>query len=243
MPNNKQMTKRLPAKVKRWFVAASGWGLDLNMGSGVNSTSVKQKRSAHPLPPDSRIAQDVKDVASANFLHNTLLTANIVGLIAQGTADANRLGDFIKLKTLHIRFAVDTTGAPAIDAAFMVRIMIVVVSKQVSLGSQWSSGLGTSDLFYSTGNNVCLGQIDPKKCKVLCDEIFEYQSTTGSNAGLVTGAMECILDAPFEYQSGTSFGTAANIYAVCVPYVAGGTTGTTSAGRFSATSVLTFESV
>jgi hypothetical protein len=225
MGNNKQNSKMS----KRWFVGASGWGISLEAGSGDNSN--KTKRSTINSRPDTRILVSNGTVATAGFTHNTLITANPLYLISQGTADNQRIGDTIHLDTISLKLLFDTATATVGSAGVKCRVMLVACTAQYAV-TAFTSGVGSTDMFYATSTNLVVTRLNPRLCKVLCDEIIDTKPTVSSVGALGYGHIECKVDAPFEFRTGSNYGTAANLYLVMVPYVVSGTSGTTTCGAF-----------
>lgn len=233
MPKKSQNNKN----TKRWFAAASGWGLDLEMGSG--ETTHKVKRSIQALAPDTKIYENNSAITAANFLHNTIYTTNILYNITQGTADSNRIGDRVHIKHASLKFLIDTGLGDNLIAPCYVRFMLVASTKQSS-ATAFTAGLGSTDLFYTNSGVQANARINPHLAKVMCDEIVYINSTVAAASGLGYGHIECPVNSFFEYQPSAGYGQAANLYLIAIPYTSGGTTGTTKVGTFNWSSAVAF---
>jgi len=230
--------KNTSGKSKRWFVAASGWGLNLDVGSGEKSS--KTRRSEMPQLPTAAFYTLANNVAAGNFLQNTIYTHNVAGAIVQGTADANRVGDYVHLDTISLKFLLDTTTATNPSFSFMVRTMLVAITNQYA-GVGFVAGVGSTDIFYSSTPPLVLGRVNPKLCKVLCDNLTHIKPRINATADVQVEHIECRLRQPFEYRTGTIYGTASNLYLLVIPYQAGGTSGVTQCGNFSYDICTSFE--
>jgi hypothetical protein len=217
------------SKMKRWFVGASGWGISLEAGSGDNSSKIK--RSMINSKPDTRILVVNGTVAAAGFTHNTLITSNPLYLISQGTGDSNRIGDTIHVDSISLKLLFDTATATIGAAGIKTRVMLIACTAQYAV-TAFTSGVGSTDMFYASSTNLLTTRLNPRLCKVLCDEIIDVKPTVANIGALGYGHIECKVDAPFEFRTGTNYGTAANLYLVMVPYVVSGTSGVTTCGAF-----------
>jgi len=232
MPTKSSKQKRsLPSNraQKRWFVGFSGWGLDLNAGSGDPST--KTKRDAMPLSTESKIISNETSVLAASFLHNTIYTCGVNYSIVEGTDFFNRLGTHIHLEATTLNYTIDTSYAVAPNNPVLMRVMLVANTYQ-SAQIAFGSGLGSSNLFYSFSDGLS-AIVDPTICKVLVDEVIKVQPTITAAGGVVTGSFLYKTNSQFEYRSSTNYGTAANLYWLVIPYVAHGTNGVTTCGNIN----------
>jgi len=238
MANKRSNKQKKSAKSKRWFVAASGWGLQLDVGSGENSS--KTRRSEMVQKPTAALYQLANNISAANFLQNTIYTHNVAGSIVQGTSDAQRVGDYIHLDTVSLRFQLDQSTAGNTSTPIIVRTMLVAITNQYN-ATGFVAGVGSTDLFYSSTPPLTVARPNPKLCKVICDNLTTLKATVSGAAPVIVDHIECRLTQPFEYRTGTIYGTAANLYLLVIPYQAGGTSGVTTCGTFSYDLVTTFE--
>jgi hypothetical protein len=222
--NNKKTKNKSQFHQKRWFVGASGWGLSLEAGSD-NPVTRQQKREI-PQSQDAKTFSNGGLVANTNFLHNTIYTANPLYGIAYSNLDNGRVGDFIHIKTMSLKFSLDTAANTATDTPIIVRALLLAATNQ-DTAQFFTSGLGSSDIFtpYTTSQLIA-ARIDGKTVKVLCDMLCHVNPISGTS-GFEVFHLECPIDAPFEYRTSTNFGTAVNLYWVLIPAISGGITGTT----------------
>jgi hypothetical protein len=238
---NKPTKKKSIKKVKRWFVAASGWGIDLEMGSGDAKTL--KKRSAVPLAPNSHLINLNGTVSGTAFKHNGIYTANPLYGISQGTTDSSRIGDTIHIDHISLRWLVETLNGTTPSNPAIVRFMVVALTQQYA-NSNFTSGVGSTDMFYAINQGAVVNaRVDSRLCKVLCDETVSINSMVASTESMAIGEMHCTIDAPFEFRTGTQYGSAMNLYILAIPYTAGGTSGTTLVGNFSYDYTVAFRDV
>jgi len=219
--NNSTLTR----KEKRWFAAASGWGLELEMGSGTLSHG---KRSTIPLAPSVKVFVQ-QNLTQSPLTHNTIYSSNITAQIAQGTAATNRIGDSIHLDAISIRGVFDTSGN-ATQAGVLFRALLVL-STNTSTSGAFGGTIGASGLWYGSANNS-VSHPNTHVAKVLCDETFTIIPTT-SSATVIPLTLSCPMNIPFLYQTGSTLGQAANLFIVITSIIVGGSTGTTQTGNFA----------
>jgi hypothetical protein len=159
--------------------------------------------------------------------------------IPQGTSDTSRLGDFIKLSHVSGKYTFDSAAATTPGATTCVRIAVILSAYQ-TLTTNFGSGLGAGNLFLDGSNSLLTSHFDPKLVKVLCDDIVTLCKNK-STSDLEIANAHCSVAMPFEYQTGLTVGTAANMYVVLIPFISGGTNGTTKAGTCSFSQVVTFQ--
>jgi hypothetical protein len=234
--NNKQSAK---SKSKRWFAGASGWGVEVYAGSGTSGAE-KGKRSVISQTPSTKFSTSQGAIGAGSVLHNTVYTHNICYPITQGTADNLRIGDFIRLKTVSCTVQLDPSTGTTPGNGAGLRMMLVASAATIT-SVNFSSGLGTSNLFYSGTSSLLTANPNPKLCKVLCDEIFWTRPPGITGAGLLYGNIHCKVDSIFEFQPSTSLGVATNLFLVAIPYGPNGTNGTTTIGKLDYSICVSFE--
>lgn len=242
----KKVRKNAKAKgvlKKRWFATASGWGLQLSLGSG-DASPGKSKRSLG-TGVDTRFYVRQFNVAVANFTHNTIYTHNLMSGIAQGTTQSSRLGNEVTIDTIYSSFSIDTAGAAFPLSGISIRFLVVALTQQYS-AVDLTSGVGSSDMFFGSSVLLTVARIDPRLCRVLCDDIVHVQPTVSTTTGYsgVTRAFSlgCTVKQPFEYRAATSFGTAANLYLLAIPVTSNGANGTTTVCSLSGDVVVAYTS-
>lgn len=244
--NNRNTAQRMGSnsKSKRWFAEASGWGLSLSLGSGTDKP--KGKRSLN-TSPNSQFYVQSQSNTPANFLHNTLYTANVMSPIIQGTGSNQRIGNNVYVRAVHGTFSFDTAGSTNPASELKVRIMLLASTVQ-STASTFNSGLGSTQIFFNTSSgNLTTSRPDPRVCKIICDEIITVTPSvttaalSGCLGGLQVTNVGCVLDQEFQYREGTVFGTAANLYWVVLPFTSGGVTGTTTCATMASDIIVDFQ--
>lgn len=228
------------SKQKRWFVNASGWGLDFTAASDVKSVGTAKGKRSLQAPGDSQLSAGVANLGGAGLLNDTLYTLNPIAQIAQGTTEASRLGSRIFLRDLILRGVVSNDAATNLSNYRVFRIMLVVSTKQTN-PSGFGTGLGYSDLFYAGTTPCAYALPNPRVVKVLCDEIISVTPTVALAATSVPYYVTCSVNQYFEYQTGTSFGTASNIYWVITPYEVGLASGVANMGAVISQYATVFE--
>jgi hypothetical protein len=219
----KNKAKSTTALNRRWFADMSGWGVSLQLGSGEPS---KGRRS---LPASIEAKFNTTAVTVSNGLCNTLYTFNPLSVITQGTGSNNREGAGIHLKAVSFRYNLESPGSSSVTW----RMMLVAATPQFNMAN-FGSGIGSNQLFLSASyNNVLVPHVDSRLAKVLCDTTVMVQpSVTGVQVDS-TGFFDCEINMPFEFQSSGVYGTASNLYIIVMPYIPGGTTGSTPCGSLT----------
>jgi len=162
MKNNNKSNKKSKAISKplgkRWFVAASGWGLSLDAGS--DNPQTRQQKREIPIPMDSKMYNDGSIVANTSFLHNTVYTANPLNGIVYSNLDNGRVGDFIHIKQMSLKFSLDTASNTTVSTPIIVRCMLVVVTDE-STQAAFGSGIGSTSVFsqYTTSQLIAARSI------------------------------------------------------------------------------------
>jgi len=230
-------------KAKRWFASASGWGLALALGSGADA-STKSKRSV-ALAEDSQLSFSSGQITGVGWLDNTLYTYNPVAAITQGTAVGNRIGNSIFIKDMFLNMFFDTSTATNPSSTLIVRVMLLALPAQYNPAPFAGVGVGSTDI-YATGASTfgILGRLDPRLCRVMCDQLVEVKPSVLVGAlslGCIkTASVGCAINQSFDYRGATAFGELANLYWVITGHSAGGNGGVTQDGLFVWDSVVTF---
>jgi len=233
-------------KAKRWFASASGWGLSLALGSGAEAAT-KSKRSV-PLAEDSQLSFSSGQITGLGWLDNTLYTYNAIAAITQGTAVGNRIGNSIFIKDMFLIMLFDTSTATNPSSTLMVRVMLLALPAQYNPAPFAGVGVGSTDI-YATGASTfgVIGRLDPRLCRVLCDQLVEVKPSVLVGAlslGTIKSAsIGCAVNQSFDYRAATAFGELANLYWVITGHSAGGNGGVTQDGLFIWDSVVSFNIV
>jgi len=171
-------------------------------------------------------------VANTSFLHNTIYTANPLTGIAYSNLDNGRVGDFIHIKQMSLKFCLDTASNTTVNTPIIVRAMLIVVTDDSSQAA-FGSGIGSTSIFSQyTTSQLIAARVDPKLCKVLCDNLT-YVTPTSTSSGFQVFHLECAVNSDFEYRTNTNNGTASNLYWILIPSISGGTTGTTKVANLT----------
>lgn len=212
--------KQTGAKNKRWFAAMKGWGVDFQVGSGEPQ---KGKRSLAVSSTQRFNSSAVFATATAN----TIYTFNPIAAIALGTGSNQREGAAINLRAVSFRYTIES--AQTVNTGVVWRVMIVASPAQFS-GANFGSGLGIPDLYFAPFSTTVAGHIDGRLAKVLCDTTHELKPRVTGTADAVFGSVDCEINTPFEFRTGSVYGESLNLYVVLTTYTPYGVTGSTATG-------------
>lgn len=172
--------------------------------------------------------------------HNTIYTANITGVITQGTTNASRIGDKIHLNDLVISMAVASAAAAG---AYLWRVMVLWSGEEYN-PTGIAAGLTQSEVFLpNSGTNLyALGITNPKAVTVLYDELVDINSLIAATKDVYSIRRTIHIGTDFQYQAtGSIYGKTKNLYLVVCGTVLGGTLGVTGAGEAQFDCDLTFK--
>lgn len=204
---------------RRWFASMDGWGVAFQVGSGEPQ---KGKRSL----PVSIMQKFVATNVYVSATHSTLYSYNPLSIIAVGTAANQRIGSGIKLKGVSFRFEINS----AVTAVSTWRVLLVASTYQFS-ATNFGSGLGTTNLFFAGGSsNGVHPHVDARVAKVICDTTYELKPRITGQKDSVFRSVDCEVDMPFAFQTGSVYGETANLYLVVTASTPGGATGVTACG-------------
>jgi len=163
--------------------------------------------------------------------HNTIYTLVPTALPVQGDGNSNRDGDAIDIVALKLKgFAQTHSNA----SAYSYRILVGWTGEELSsLGSNFGSGLGTSEIFLpnTTDNWVLNGVVNPKAFTCVYDQTLDIGSQITGVVDLTSFQINLPFQTRFLYQSaGSVQGKSRNLCVVIIAATAGGTAGTTNAG-------------
>jgi len=223
---------------KRWFVAASGWGL--NMSAGSSDGNQLKKRDFQYANGDVNIKTNNFAISGASYTHNTIYTFNPLAQITQGDGEASRNGAAIGLKTMSMRGVMSNDASTNTNNTKNLRVLLLASSVQSDPGATLGSGLGATDIFYNT-TFPALYTPNMRLVKVLCDQVVELQPTIGTAIVSKYFEANCAIDQTFEFRTDASkYGTSANLYWVVLPYQDAGVSGTTQMGSLTCEFVTVF---
>lgn len=162
--------------------------------------------------------------------HNTIYTNNITAQVIAGTTNQDRQGDAVYLIGLKVtgNFITATTAG-----AYRYRVMVVTSGEEYDFGVAFGSGLTSTEIFLPNSGAAVRPSaiVNTKSVTVLADEDFDVASQIAATSDIVSTKFYVPLKRKFEYQAqGSVYGKTKNIYLVIIGYVAGGTSGVTSAG-------------
>lgn len=203
--------------------------MDLQLGSG-DPHHGKVKRSELQLPQDTKVYN--VSYAVSSLLTETIYGHNLLYNIVQGTSALQRIGDNIHIKGITFDLMVDTNAAVVGGATsyngMLIRLMIIASPVQ-DPGVGLTGTVGSTFIFYNTTSQLITARADPRKVKVLCDKVIQVQSRISGTSTVDYVSVDCQVDMPFEFQTGSTYGVTANLYALCMPYISAGVPGTSIA--------------
>lgn len=183
------------------------------------------------------------NILNQAMTHNTMYTYNPTAQIAQGTNEAQRVGDFVDLQGWKINgyFSSPTTSNNPIQ----YRIIVGFSGTETNPGNLFGSGLGSSDVFFTPLTNLLTTSIiNPKAFTVLDDRQFVINDYVAATSELVQFDYTVRLDQKFPYRIfGGTYGKFKNLYCVVLASVLGGTSGTTACGTIGVSSDLVFKDI
>lgn len=230
---------------KRWYVNASAnvpflGRTNIRMGNQIAKRSLAaavtaiQKRNSEPK---HKLTNQTYVMAT----HNTLISKNLCGNIARGDSFNTRDGDTIHLEAFKAKFFFQKN--PVENATLYYRILILKSRLAVGAGTDnWNNALTSGDIFKNLGGGPLTWMVDSKLVTVLYDETTRLPDTQFS--GQLIGAHKDIfvpLKYKFEYQNQTDYNKHMNLYMVFIPFLVGGTPGTTITMDFTTTTDLIFK--
>jgi len=135
-----------------WFVGVSGWGPELNSVPNLIREG-NQPRKELQMPSDTKFYVTNPAITAANFSSNTWYTYNVLSGIAQGTADGQRIGDFIRLKAISLSFSTDSSMAAVATSPFMIRVLLVASTVQSAVVN-FTAGLTAAQISFGSATSV-----------------------------------------------------------------------------------------
>lgn len=146
---------------------------------------------------------------------------NLTALIVQGSADGQRIGDFINLKSLQIN-GVAIAGSAA--QFYVFRILVLYSGEEYNPATMTTGGLGYNEVMVpnAIADTGALATTNPKACTVLVDRMYEVNSLITDKIDAIPIQINVNLKGvKFPYQaSGSVYGKAKNLYVVVASYTA-----------------------
>lgn len=216
-------------------------------GGGSQTSIVEQRKRKrvrrHSFKSKIMAAQPAKHhtyTADQAMTHNTIYTTSPTQGVVQGTTNSTRDGDSIYLAALKGRFHY---ASATTSNAYVGRIIVGYSGEEYATASDFTSGLGASELFLPGTFGISInGIVNPKTFTVLYDETIDVNSQVSAVRDVASGAFTIQLDTQFPYQaSGSTFGKIRNLYVVVMSAVMDGATGTTASGDISCALDLIFK--
>lgn len=226
---------------KRWSASAS---VKLPLGSGqvrLSSRGLKSVVKREINKSEETKVYTTGSISSTLLKHNTIYTLQPTQFITQGTDYVNRTGNTIFLRHVKLKGLV----SPGTANYITYRVMgIWSESQYIGASFAFNSGVGVTDLFHSA-NFYTYALVNPKlPSTVIYDKLHTVKNTiTG-----VESTFPLELDLPIMrkmiYQPGsglTKLFKDKQLYIIIIPYVAGGTSGTTNVGAWDLQATCTFK--
>lgn len=163
--------------------------------------------------------------------HASIYTTNLTAKIQQGTGDGQRIADAIDLMKVRMCFLVN---APSTSGAYSYRLLALYSGEEYNPVTWGTGGLVFAEIFLPNAliNTGTISVTNPKAVTVVYDELIDVNSVVASTPDIYTHAVEFDISRKFPYQaSGSVYGKKQNLYLVIIPYVVGGTAGTTACGN------------
>lgn len=178
--------------------------------------------------------------------HNSIYTWNIFnqelwGVSAVSSNEFARTGDMIHVD--HWDLNLNIQSSTATSASMYFRIIILKANPVYALAGPNNSGLGLSDIFVGgTGNRVVVnGVLDKREVTVLYDKLLTIQPYQASGLYGHNIHHRCKLNRKITYLPSTQTIKGQQYYCLFLPFITGGTSGTTAATYFAANSCMQFK--
>lgn len=151
--------------------------------------------------------------------HNTVYSATLVNM-SQGNTDSTRVGDEIFIKGMTFNFLLQSVAATAKPSA--VRMLVVRTPLTT---------LADSDLFVGSSGQIINRLVNKEKITVLYDRMYYCKNhASDSNPQSYVHKVHLSINKKHIFSGdNATTGKYYNYYLIQVPFVAGGTTGTTDA--------------
>lgn len=194
--------------------------------------NVRRGNSFHARVLKDQPAKHYANSSSTALTHDTIFTVIPTAGVTQGTANTNRIGDFIDLCAIKIKGFFQSAVASNI---YSYRILVGYTGEEYNLPTVLGSGgLTSTELFIpnTSANWAVNGIINPKAFTVLYDTTIDINSVLTTVADLSSFSFSVPLSGKFEYQaSASTYGKTRNLAVCIIGSVGGGTIGSTSAGQ------------
>jgi len=181
-------------------------------------------------------------VVGGTMLHNNIYTSSMTTKIAQGDGNTDRDGDSVHLTALKVKGVIHSGAA---SNGFVYRVLVLWQGEEFNV-SHTTSGLAAADIFLPNqgGGFVATGNINPKACTVLYDEVVTINSLVATTSDMKEVCFNVPINQKFDYQAaGSVNGKFKNLYFVIIGGVIGGTNNVTSVGSAFFNTDLVFQNM
>lgn len=244
----RRVFRKRPSRLKkRWTLSAQiGKNVPIVGGTGLRLSSRSLKNVVTQVikkTGESKIYIN-KPTAQANvstgLLHNTIYTFNPLQGIALGTGERNRVGDSIFVKFIKLRYATQCTAAAPCQK---YRVMVIKSDEKFNVPpTAFGSGFGLSDLFWPDGGGNysletirCLKNLkDASITSVLYDRIHDVNFHSYDNGPNTIQGKAWDVTIPVNKKVSydnvnSNYLKGDNYYVITIPWIGGGSTGSTQA--------------
>lgn len=185
--------------------------------------------------------QRAVSVAVGGMARDVIYSYNVTAQIVQGTADGNRVGDKVQLKSVELRGNYYTDVAAAF---YRFRVITFWSGEEYnpSVTAYSAAGVSSGEIFVQPCNSNFDGVINTKAVTLVSDRVYDINSLiTAYNDGVtVTGAFNVKQNFPFQ-AAGSMFGKTKNLYiAVIASWVSANAGPPATSGAFGSSIVAKF---
>lgn len=239
-PLSQRLLNRLRNRIQSLTGTVNTYPNRIQMAVKRRSKTMKRKRGGKKSLTSSIVkairkqepAKHWTGTISANLLHSNIYCFNATGGITQGTSNAQRDGDSIRLEALKLKGFVQTTTAAK---AYTYRVIVGYTGLEYA-GVNTNLGLagaGVNDLFQpnTTTGWVPNGVINAKAVTVIADYTVDVPSLITGVEDICSIDMLVPLNTKFPYQAGAAtYGKFKNLVVWVTSGVVGGSSGVTATG-------------
>lgn len=229
----KNLKKRRGFKVSAGFKTPLGFGANFSLEKRMHNIA---RREIYKLE-GVKIYQSGGEITQT-AAHNTGYTMSPTQTLIIGTGDNQRIGQNIFLKKLCFKGLVsNTTTQPTTHW----RIMVVEIEPAYAATfSNWTSGIGTSDIFYPTASYT-FGMLNHKLgVKVYCDKTYVVKADYTGELKVLPVEFVCNINKRYIYEPISPYFKDKQLYVYAIGYVPGGTTGVTVIGDIRLNGIVTY---
>lgn len=231
---NRRRHKRwyLDARIGRNVPIVGGTGLRIGTRANKKPTLNTVKRIARREALKTEETKQTVITYPRTSMYHATVYSSILNFIETGANADQKTGDRVFYCGYNIRLLIhaqDTNSVPTFWRILVVKLRdkYTTVTANAFNGA---TGVGASTLFRNS-NVTPIGLINTDNCDVLCSRVVKFTPDyTGQKMKNVI-KMNCKLMKPFQFRTGSfSEGEYYNHYLIVVPYLDGGTAGSTFVG-------------